>query len=106
MRYELTSLLIRELAAEVRRNGSDFALVIGERALSRLDRAALVANGIEFYQPEQRLAHMPPTALRFRADSHLNAQGHEFLARFLTPIAAKHVRQAQSSRERAGEEVR
>jgi hypothetical protein len=81
----LTRALVVELAREVALDGAGF-LVIGDAAqLEKLGRARLEAQGIEIVSLEA-IETGDRQEIRFRRDSHYNAQGHDRLARFLAPL--------------------
>lgn len=90
---ELTTVLLQELAREVRASGARFVLVMTPQNAQRVDLRALRADRIE-----PRSVALPPGVgarqIRFRNDGHLNVLGHRLFAEGLAPQLERELRAA------------
>ncbi len=88
----LTSALLLRLAADVKRDGARFVLLVDDADLRTLDQAALAREGIDVVRPSDALGP-DPNAVRFANDGHLNELGHQRMADLLSA----HLRQVLAS---------
>jgi len=104
-RQELNATIVLALAHEVRRHGAEFMLPVRSPFAANvvLDPRAFAADGVttfesahDFSRPEYHFVH----------DSHLNAQGHEVLARELAALVAQRIQaiRAHAAQSRAHSE--
>lgn len=102
-RYELTSLLVIELARAVRRNGARFVWVANPAQWEQMDQALLEKQGVvpQFVRTPALAAQRATRDFHFRNDDHLNQAGHEALASGLARMLAPIVRLADRSPQSA-----
>jgi len=85
--HRLTSVLIQDLAAEVREEGGQFVLLGQETDLGQLDLGAFERDAIDVLRLDAALGP-DPSVVRFPNDGHLNGEGHQRVADFLVaPLA-------------------
>lgn len=80
----LTSTLILRLAAAVRDDGAQFALLGEGPDLAQLDLSAFDAAGVPILRTDEALGP-DQSGLRFPNDGHLNEEGHRRVAAYLAP---------------------
>ncbi len=88
-RRELNTAILHALAREVRKNGADLILPMPSPYGPELDPRAFVSDGVTTFKITDDLSR---PELHFEHDSHMNARGHEVVARQLGPIIAERIR--------------
>lgn len=89
--HQLTSRLIRQLAADVKADGARMVLLAGDDELPQLDQQGFVADGVEVVRVDQ--AQPPGDRAAHFSDGHMNALGHRRVADFLAPLLQAMLRQ-------------
>lgn len=94
--YELTTVLLRELARSIRASGAVFWLVVARDQWLLLDTQALERDAIEPRFSELQIQEDKLRFIQFRNDSHLNETGHALLARKLAGWLEPEIRAQRS----------
>ena len=97
-RERLNTAILQALAREVRKSGAEFLLPVHSPFAPALDPRAFASEGITTFEIATDLSQRE---FHFEHDSHLNARGHEVMARELGALVADRIR-ARRSRSPAG----
>jgi hypothetical protein len=96
-REQVNTAILRALAREVRKNGAELLLPIRSWFAPELDPRDFASEGVTTFEIAEDLK----PEFHHQRDSHLNARGHEILARELRAILAERIRARRSGAGRS-----